>query len=338
MKHQYYVESSVKADFMDYFARTKKQIEMELSEFVSNLHQLDLYSEIEYAVLSKGKRFRPVLVILSAQSVGGKRSKVMPLALAFELIHTATLVHDDIIDQDEVRRGQPSLYKKWSINEAILTGDALIALSVSLASAYGETLLKKVAKSALELCEGERMDLVGSLRTISEQAYFKKIKDKSASLCRTAAYCGAIAGGGSIADARSLSMFGESFGVAYQLRDDVLDFTAKGDFDLKDLSYGKITLPLIYCYTKSTTEEKRQIEKLQSLINENPSRAHEKVNDLLQLIRNKGAFEYCEKKIDQYASNALASISTLKDTEYKEYLIAMSKTLRSWAGTYEKQT
>jgi geranylgeranyl pyrophosphate synthase len=262
----------------------------------------------------------------------------MPLALAFELTHTATLVHDDIIDQDEMRRGQLALYKKWSVSEAILTGDALIALSVSLASPYGETILKNVAQSALKLCEGEHMDLVDSLMTITEEAYFKKIRDKSASLCKAAAYCGAIAGGGSSADSQALSMFGESFGIAYQLRDDIIDFTVNGDLNLKDLSNGRITLPLIYCYANSTLEEKKEIEKLQTLISEDQSRASEKANDILHLIRRKGAFEYCEKKVDVYLTQALTSVSTLKDTKYKTYLIEMARTLRRWAGAYEKQT
>jgi geranylgeranyl pyrophosphate synthase len=337
MKRQQYVESSIEADFVGYFSKTKRQIESELSKFVSNLSELDLYPQIAYAVLSEGKRFRPLLVILSAESVGGIQSKVMPLAIAFELVHTATLVHDDIIDQDEMRRGQPSLYKRWSINEAILTGDALTALSVSSASAYGETVLRNMAKCAIELCEGERVDLVSSLKTINEEVFFKKIRDKSASLCRTAAYCGAIAGGGTLAEARALSMFGENFGIAYQLRDDVLDFTEKGNLNLKDLSNGRVTLPLIYCYSTSTKEEKEEIEKLQTLINEKPLKANEKMNDMLQLIRSKGAFEYCEEKIDEYLSIALRSISTLKNTEYKAYLFEMARTLRSWAGTCENQ-
>ena len=156
MKQQYYAESGVEGAFTEYFSKIKKQVESELSKFVSTIPQKGLKSKIEYVVLSEGKRFRPFLVILSAESVGGNPSKVMPLALAFELMHTSTLVHDDIIDQDEMRRGQPSLYKKTSISEAILAGDALIALSVSLASPFGETILKDVAQSALELCDGER--------------------------------------------------------------------------------------------------------------------------------------------------------------------------------------
>jgi geranylgeranyl pyrophosphate synthase len=337
MKQQYYLENCEEPTFTGYFSRAKKQVESELSQFVSSLSHLYLHSRIEYAVLTEGKRFRPLLVILSAESVGGKRSKVMPLALAFELMHTATLVHDDIIDQDAMRRGRPSLHKKWSVNDAILTGDALIALAVNVASAYGETILKNVSQTALELCEGESLDLVDSLET-TEEDYFNRIRYKSASLCTSAAYCGAIAGGGSPGEARSLAMFGENFGTAYQLRDDILDFSIKRDSNFKDPENGRITLPLIYSYARSSAKEKREIEKFQDLLRSNPSEADERAREIVKLVHRKGAFEYCEKMIDMYLSHALSSIATLKETRYKAYLTEMARTLRSWAGTDAKQT
>lgn len=331
MNQQNYAEYGVENSFTEYFSKTKKQVESELSKFVSNLSHLYIYPKIEYAVLTEGKRFRPLLVILSAESVGGKRSNVMPLALAFELMHTATLVHDDIIDKDEMRRGQPSLYKKWSVNDAILTGDAIIALSINMASPYGEAILKNVSQTALELCEGESLDLLDSLET-TEEDYFNRIKYKSASLCTSAAYCGAIAGGGTPSEARALAMFGESFGIAYQLRDDLLDFSFDEDSKFKDPENEFVTLPLIYCYARSNPEEKRKIEKFQALLKSNSTEAGKSANEILQLIREKGAFEYCEKKIDEYLSDALTSISMLKDSEFKRYLVEMAKTLRTWAG------
>lgn len=336
MNQQNYAEIGVENSFAEYFSKTKKQVESELSKFVATLAHLYIHPKIEYAALTEGKRFRPILVILAAESVGGNRSKVMPLALAFELMHTATLVHDDIIDKDEMRRGKPSLYKKWSINDAILTGDAIIALSINLASPYGETILKNVSQTALELCEGENLDLLDSLKT-TEEDYFNRIKYKSASLCTSAAYCGAVAGGGTSSEAHSLAMFGENFGIAYQLRDDLLDFSFNGDTNLKDPENELVTLPLIYTYERSTSEEKRKIERFQALLKSNPSEAGMSADEILQLIRQKGAFEYCEKKIDEYLSDALASLSTLKDSEFKEYLIEMARTLRTWSGSHSNQ-
>ncbi len=326
------MEKGEKLTFTRYFSTTRSQVEKELSKFVASLSDLTLQPRIEYAVLTKGKRFRPLLVVLSAETVGGKRNKVMPLALAFELMHTATLVHDDIIDQDDMRRGQPSLHKKWSVNDAILTGDALIALAIKLASPYGETILKSVAQTALELCEGEQLDLTDSLET-TEATYLKRIKYKSASLCTAAAYCGAIAGEGTLNEANALATFGENFGIAYQLRDDVLDFSLREDSNFKDSEIGRVTLPLIHAYAKGNKTEKREIEKFRGLLKSNPSEAVESAHRIVQIIRQKGTFEYCERKIDSYLSCALSSLSPLKETRYKGYLVEMAKTLRSWAGT-----
>jgi len=330
LKQEYSFKSDEKTAFKNYIVKTKSLIESELSKLVSRLSELNLHPQIEYAVLSEGKRLRPLLVILSAESVGGNRNKVMPLALAFEFMHTATLVHDDIIDDDEYRRGILALHKKWSVNEAILTGDALIALAVDLASRYGETILKTVAQSALELCDGEHMDITFSLETATEEWYFRKIREKSASLFRAATYCGALAGGGTPLEVHALSTFGENFGIAYQLRDDILDLTLKGNTVLKDLASGRITLPIIHSYNTCSSDERKQIEsKLRTLMNKNCAINNETAKNLLQTFSQKGSLDYCEKKIEENLRQAVASISTLKDTEYKTYLVEMTKALKT---------
>ena len=119
---------------------------------------------------------------------------------------------------------------------------------------------------------------------------------------------------GSLAEQLALSRFGESLGIAYQLRDDMLDFTVNRDLNLKDISNGRVTLPLIYCYAHSTPDEKKEIEKLQTLIGKDPSSASEKANDIEQIVRRKGAFDYCERKVDEYLTQAVTSVSVLKDT------------------------
>jgi len=330
LKQEYSFKSKTHDAFKSYVSRTKNQIESELSKLSSKLSELSLHPQIEYALLSKGKRLRPLLVVLSAESVGGNGNEVMPLALAFELMHTATLVHDDIIDRDEYRRGIPTLHKKWSANDAILTGDALIALSVDLASAYGETILKTVAQSALELCDGEHMDITFSLKTVTEESYFKKISKKSASLFRASTYCGALAGGGKFSEVQSLSMYGQNFGIAYQLRDDVLDLTKEGGAGLKDLRSGNITLPLIHTLNRCSSDEKRQVEsQLQRLMEGNTADNNQVAEKLLKTIRQTGSLDYCENQIDEHLRQAVDSISTLKDTEYKSYLVEMTRALKA---------
>jgi len=317
-------------DFKSYILKTKSLIDAELSKLVSNLSELNLYPQIEYSVLSEGKRLRPLLVILSAESVGGNRSNVVDLALAFELMHTATLVHDDIIDQDEMRRGKPAVHKKWSVNDAILTGDALIALAVELASSYGETILKTVAHSALELCDGEQMDIKFSLEQATEESYFKRIREKSASLFAASTFSGALAGGGTAKEVKALSEFGEHFGIAYQLRDDLLDLTLKQGVVSKDLKSGRITLPLIHFYANSSLQEKKQVEsKLQTLLKGSHMRDFTTAQSIVGILRDAGSVDYCEKKIDDHLQRAVVSISALKDSEYKTYLVEMTRALKT---------
>jgi len=315
--------------FKSYVSKTKSLINSELMKLVSKLSELYLHPQIEYAVLSEGKRLRPLLTILAAESVGGNRGKVMSLALAFELMHTATLVHDDIIDQDEMRRGKPALHKKWSVNDAILTGDALIALSVDLASGYGETILKTVAQSALQLCDGEHMDITLSLKGATEEAYFRKIREKSASLFRAAAYCGALAGGGSPFETRSLASFGENYGIAYQLRDDLLDLTLKENSFSKDLQRGRVTLPLIHLYIISNADEKEKLQtELRTAVEKNSPDESKIAETISQAIIEKGSGDYCETKINQYLKEAVSSIASLQDKRYKNYLSEMAASLK----------
>ncbi len=333
MRQVYFSNDKTKETFKSYVSRTKQQIESELARFSSNISELSLHPQIEYAILSKGKRLRPILVVLSAESVGGSREKALPLALALELLHTATLVHDDIIDQDEVRRDKLTVHKKWSVSDAILTGDALIALAVELASGYDEEVLKIVARSALELCDGERLDIASSLETINEEAYFKRITEKSASLFRASTCCGALAGSASPSEITALSSFGENFGIAYQLKDDIVDLTHEGTDLLKDQQRGNVTLPLIHFYANCGPNQRKIIErKVQTLSKENLC-SHDVglSKSILEGLRQSGSIGYCEKKMEEHLNQAVTSISILRDSKFKGYLTEMTGMLQSQA-------
>ena len=163
-----------KKNFQLYLTETKQLINSELSNLVSKISELRLHPYLEYVLLSRGKRLRSILVILSVQSVGGDRDRVIPLALAFELLHSATLVHDDIIDEDKLRRGLPTLHRKSGVNTAILVGDAMISLGINLAADFGVEIMKIVSECSLELCDGEYMDTSLLLNEITEENYFLK--------------------------------------------------------------------------------------------------------------------------------------------------------------------
>jgi geranylgeranyl pyrophosphate synthase len=305
---------------------TKETIEIELSKFVSSLEN-KLIPQSKYALLSGGKRLRPMIVLLATQSVGGDRKKAIPLALAFELAHNSSLIHDDIIDKDVFRRGKLALCNNWPLNTAMLTGDLLIAYTVYLASSYGENILKRFSQSIIELCEGEYMDLKLTLDS-TETEYFQIIESKSASLFQAAASCGALVGGGSKQECECLSNFGKNFGIAYQLGDDLLDLKMSEGQDSEDLKKGRVTLPLIHLYGLSRSSEKKDIdENLRTAAKQDLIKSDLAVKSLIKKLEETGSIAYVEKKLSEYTQMAIASLDPLKESRYKLALLQMAKLL-----------
>jgi geranylgeranyl pyrophosphate synthase len=296
-------------------------VDSELVRLVSDLSDLSLHPQIEYAVESDGKRLRPILVLLSAQNVGGNRDNSISLALAFELMHTATLIHDDIIDQDETRRGRLALHKKWSVNDAILAGDALIALSINLASKYGERIIDIVSKCGLELCDGEHTDVNYVLKTATEESFFKMIKRKTASLFRDAAFCGALAGGATTSEALSFSKFGENLGIAYQLRDDLLDIVSSEE-PIQNLKAQRVSLPLIRLYEKSDFKTRKQLER--DLFAKEQHCSDVAIENVGSMLLQTDSIAYCREKIAEYKQKSFDSLRPLKENDYKSYLLQMA--------------
>ncbi len=314
--------------FKSYMEATKQRIESELSRLVLRVSSLSLSEKIGYALLSRGKRLRPLLVILSAESVGGNAESVVSLAVALELLHTATLVHDDILDQDSLRRGLPTLHKRWSVNDAILVGDALISLAINLTADYGREIIKITSETGLALCDGEYIDVSETSIKMSQSEYLKKIGKKSASLFKASAQCGAIAGGGSGREVECLADFGENYGIAYQLSDDVSDTTSVGNGVPKDLRKRRISLPLIHLSESSSLAERKMLtHDLQTVTRTGHEGGHAAVDRILQNLKAKGSLDYCRKKIDGYINQAITDIQPLRDTNYKSYLIKMVKSL-----------
>lgn len=305
--------------FQSYIQETRHLVNTKLEELTSSISELRVGSYLKYALLSRGKRLRPILTILSSQSVGGDKNSVVALALAIELLHGATLVHDDVIDEDELRRDIPTIHKKWSINDAIIVGDAMISLAINLAADYGPDIMKIVSECGLELCEGELLDMSLSLRRSTEDDCFLKIKRKSASLFRVSAQVGALFGDGSPVEVESLARFGEYFGIAYQIRDDLLDLTEnKIPSDLKN---GRITLPIINFYNNSDSYAK-------NLLEENFGKNNIKRDTIIEIVdkmKETGSIAYCEQKIEENLREATASLSSIKESEFKTYLKDFSK-------------
>ena len=198
----------------------KKIRSLKSSDFVN----AQLYKPSSHLLRRKGKYLRPALVLLSAHSIGADPKKYVNLAIAAELLHTSSLVHDDIIDKDSRRRGSPSVHSKYGIEAAILGGDALISKAIQFSSAYGKEVMDSMAKAALEMCAGEILDYSfqdrSSVPNVND--YLEIARLKSASLI--GASCSAVPLHRKSRESAQLYRFGVNFGIAFQIRDDISDF------------------------------------------------------------------------------------------------------------------
>lgn len=270
-------------NFESYYNGVKESVNSELQLLLQNIVELKLQNQIKYALKTQGKRLRATLVLLSGQCVGGKEEDLRRLALAIELLHLATLVHDDVLDEDLFRRNDLSVHAKWGIKEAVLVGDILASLSFTLCKGYKREILDVMIETCMELSDGEYSD-VELVETVSEQEYFRRIKKKTASLFRAACECGVLASNGLPSEIEALRLFGENYGVAYQIRDDILD---------------------------GETAENGKKPEVQNFSQAVPIQFHENAS-----------------KIDLYVDKAVANLTSLKKSEFKQYLIEMAESLR----------
>jgi len=190
-----------------------------------------LYEASIHPIRSGGKRLRPLLTLLACEAVGGNFQKALPVATAIELIHTASLIHDDLIDEDRERRGAPTVHTKYGRNVAVLSVDLLTAKAMQIISENSPAKIRRiVAEACIEMCEGEYMDMSfkKSPEAVTEEEYLKMVRKKTGALVKAAAECGAITGGGNTREIKSLSRYGEFLGLSLQLSDDVQEIlTAK---------------------------------------------------------------------------------------------------------------
>ena len=221
---------------------------------------------VVYLITAGGKRLRPALTLLcGACGSSPNRAALIDTATAVELIHTATLIHDDIIDQSLVRRSQPSFHARWGTERAVLMGDYLYATAFSLLARLDQPAVMQVmAQVCQELCRGELREVEARFRLdLTEAEYFDIIRDKTASLVAGCCHSGAILGGADATTVQRLTDFGLKFGMAFQIIDDCLDLTGEpeqlGKSVLTDLDKGALSLPIIYLTQTLSAEERDQL-------------------------------------------------------------------------------
>nr|NIW79118.1 polyprenyl synthetase family protein [Calditrichia bacterium] len=222
----------------------------------------------KYIVKHKGKQLRPALLMVSARSAGEPRPPTYITAAVVELLHTATLVHDDVVDDSELRRGFPTIHKIWKNKIAILLGDYLLAKSLIAATETGSLeIMNTVATVAKRLIKGEMLEIQKSRKLdVNEQDYFRIIADKTGSLISACCELGALTVDAEEEQRKALKNYGENLGLAFQIKDDLLDYeSSKGMLGkpvIADVKGKKLTLPLIYSLNGTSDKEKRRLLKI----------------------------------------------------------------------------
>ncbi len=266
---------------------------------------------MNYIVRRKGKQLRPMLVFLSAGACGEITESTYRGASMIELLHTATLVHDDVVDDSNYRRGFFSINALWKNKIAVLVGDYLFAKGLLLSVNHSEhTILKIVSTAVRELSEGELLQMEKARKLdISEEVYYEIIKRKTASLIAACCAVGASSSGANEEMVRLFHAFGEKVGVAFQIKDDLFDY---GDLDVGkplgiDIKERKMTLPLIYALNQSDWSSKRKI--IRTIKNDSDKPV--KVAEVIAFVKEKGGIQYAQQQMQIFVDQAMKLLESV---------------------------
>lgn len=291
-----------------------------------------LYEPIEYTLASGGKRLRPRLVLLAAEMFGGKEETVLPAALAIEVFHNFTLLHDDVMDKADIRRGRPTVHVRWNDNTAILSGDQMVIEAYTLlsrvpADRLSETL-RLFNKMATEICEGQQYDMEFEGREqVSIEEYMQMIRLKTSVLLATALQIGAYIAGANAAQQQALYEYGINIGLAFQIQDDILDVYGDprtfGKAIGGDICCNKKTYMLLTALQRADDETRAELEQwLQT-----QDKSAEKIQAVTDIYTRTGAREVCETVMQLHTHEALSQLNALPQNDATEQLRKLAEKL-----------
>ncbi len=294
-----------------------EQVEVRLRDSV-RLDYAPLTEVFANLIASGGKRIRPALAVLSTQFGIANQAKMETLAVAVELVHAATLIHDDLIDKSPVRRGAPTLNSRWSGTATVLAGDFLLARAADVAASIDNfRVMRLFARTLMVICEGEiRQDFAGGHWPPNRAEYYRHIESKTAALFVAATEGGAIISDCPEEQILALRAYGHNFGMAYQVVDDILDF-ASDEQELgkpvgSDLRQGTFTLPVFYFM-----DQDPRASMLTNLLAEN-------IEELIQAIRTSPAIDAAKVEARQFTQNAIDAIQIFPDNAFRRSLIDLA--------------
>jgi octaprenyl-diphosphate synthase len=281
----------------------------------SNVSMLDRI--MRYIVKRKGKQLRPMFVFLSAKLCGEVNESTYRAASLVELLHTATLVHDDVVDDSLERRGFFSVYALWKNKVSVLVGDYLLAKGLLLSLDNNDfRILQLLSEAVRQMSEGELLQIEKSRSlNLDESIYFEIIRNKTASLLASACGAGAFSTSNDEEVTARLRQFGEKVGIAFQIKDDLFDYAGEdiGKPTGNDIKEKKLTLPLIY--TLNNVDKKTKKELIYIIKNENTKRS--KIDYLIDVVIKTGGIDYTINKMNEYKSEALQILSTFPESDIR---------------------
>lgn len=307
-----------------------KQLLAEDMAAVDQVIRTRLHSEVslinqvgEYIINSGGKRLRPALVVLSAEAFGYQGKHHHDLAAVVEFIHTATLLHDDVVDESELRRGRETANELFGNSTSVLVGDFLYSRAFQMMVGVGQMrVMQTLADATNTIAEGEVLQLLNCHDAdVDAVSYMRVIHCKTAKLFEAAMRLGAILGNASVEDEEAAAKYGMHLGTAFQLVDDALDYSADEQLTGKhlgdDLAEGKPTLPLIYAMQHGTPQQVNVVRRAIELGDV------EKFPEVLEIIHATGALEFTRAQAMHEAESACSAIASLADSKYKQYLLEL---------------
>ncbi|WP_418602369.1 polyprenyl synthetase family protein [Hwangdonia sp.] len=286
-----------------------------------------LYNPIKYILNLGGKRLRPVLTLMTADIFSNDYKKALPAALSIEVFHNFSLVHDDIMDDAPLRRGQKTVHEKWDVNTGILSGDAMLIMAYQLFENYEanifQALAKLFSKTALEVCEGQQYDIDFETRDdVTVAAYLKMIEYKTAVLVGAAMKMGAIVSNASAEDQNNIYEFGKNLGIAFQLQDDYLDAFGNPETFGKQVGGDIIENKKTYLYIKALEfSNETQRAELQKLFSNNFDAPENKVALVKEIFKSTGSAEATKKAIEAYTKKAFLVLEALHISDDKKVLL-----------------
>lgn len=302
-----------------------KMVDEAIPKFLPITPPDEMYKAMRHLLDAGGKRLRPSALLLAAEAVGGKPENVIPSAVAIELIHNFTLIHDDIMDVADLRRGLPTVHKKWGTSGAIIAGDALYSKAFEILSttkSEPERLVESLeltSKTCTDICEGQWMDINFQTRTnVTEEEYMRMVEKKTGVLFATALKIGATLSGANRDQARALWDFGRLAGVGFQIYDDVIDLITPEEILGKaqggDIIEGKRTLIMIHALSKGIT--------IEAFGKSNATRSE--ISAAINKLKDSGSIEYSMNKAIAFVDEGKNALKALPDSEAKNALLELA--------------